>query len=225
VKFDPPTTKELLATIANTLIEHRDELTELDRAIGDADHGVNLDRGFKAVLANVDRISALSFGAALKEVGRTLIMAVGGASGPLYGKLFATVGLHLENDDDLSKDRVVVACDEAIKVVKALGRSDVGQKTMLDVLVPALDALRAGSGRGVLLAVRERADRAAEETVPMLALRGRASFLAERSRGHMDPGARSSSLIVGAVCTFLESRVATGSPALEPIRTISEQSQ
>jgi dihydroxyacetone kinase-like protein len=207
VNFDQRTTKGLLETIANTLIEKTDELTELDRAIGDADHGVNLDRGFKAVLADIDRISALPFGAALKEVGRTLIMAVGGASGPLYGKLFATVGLHLENENDLTKDRVVTACEEAIKVIKALGRSDVGQKTMLDVLVPALDALRAGNDRSVLLDVRERAHAAAEETVRMLALRGRASFLAERSRGHMDPGARSSELIVGAVCAFLESRV------------------
>ena len=207
MNFDQATTKQLLEAISNNLIEHRDELTELDRAIGDADHGVNLDRGFRAVLADIDRISARPFGAALKEVGRTLIMAVGGASGPLYGKLFATIGLHLEKENDLTKDRVVSACDEAITVVKALGRSDVGQKTMLDVLVPALDALRAGHDRGVLLDIRERAHAAAEETVRMLALRGRASFLAERSRGHMDPGARSSELIVGAVCAFLESRV------------------
>src|SRR6185295_16225198 len=151
-------------------------------------------------------ISALPFGAALKEAGRTLIMTVGGASGPLYGKLFATVGLHLENESDLTKERVVVACEEAVKVVKALGRSDVGQKTMLDVLVPALDAVRAGNDRQVLRDVRERAHAAAQETVRMLALRGRASFLAERSCGHMDPGARSSALIVEAVCAFLESR-------------------
>jgi dihydroxyacetone kinase-like protein len=207
VNFDQATTSELLAAIANTLIAHRDELTELDRAIGDADHGVNLDRGFRAVLANLDRISAQPFGSALKEVGRTLIMAVGGASGPLYGKLFATVGLHLDDESELTKDRVVAACEEAIKVIKALGKSDVGQKTMLDVLVPALETLRAGRDRGVLLEVRERAHAAAEETVPMVALRGRASYLAERSRGHMDPGARSSELIVRAVCAFLESRI------------------
>jgi len=207
VNFDQATTRELIVTIANALIERKDELTELDRAIGDADHGVNMDRGFKAVLAGIDRISAQPLGPALKEVGRTLIMAVGGASGPLYGKLFATLGLHLENERDLTKDRVVCACEEAIKVIKALGRSDVGQKTMLDVLVPALEALRAGNGHGVLAQVRERAHAAAGETVPMLAQRGRASFLGERSRGHMDPGARSSELIVESVCRFLESRV------------------
>lgn len=204
--FDQAATRELLEAVANTVIGHAAELTELDRAIGDADHGVNLDRGFKAVLANMDRIAALPIGSALKETGRTLIMAVGGASGPLYGKLFATVGLHLEHDHDLAKDRVVAACEEAIKVIKALGRSDVGQKTMLDVLVPALDALRAGNGKSLPRDIRERARTAAEETVPMLARRGRASFLGERSRGHMDPGARSSELIVGAVCGFLESR-------------------
>jgi len=207
VTFDQPTTRALLATIAETLIAHRDELTELDRAIGDADHGVNLERGFKAVLAGIDRISALPIGLALKDVGRTLIMAVGGASGPLYGKLFATIGLRLESEPALTKAAVVAACDDAIKVVKALGRSDVGQKTMLDVLEPALDALRTVDDREALRAVRERADAAAMETAGMLALRGRASFLGERSRGHVDPGARSSALIVGAVCTFLESRL------------------
>src|SRR5256885_325716 len=105
VKFDQGTTRELLETIANTVIGNANELTELDRAIGDADHGVNLDRGFKAVLANIDRISALPIGAALNEAGRTLILTVGGASGPLYGKLFATIGQHLESANDISKDQ------------------------------------------------------------------------------------------------------------------------
>jgi dihydroxyacetone kinase-like protein len=205
--FDQQNTKGLLELIANTVIKNAAELTDLDRAIGDADHGVNMDRGFKAVLANIDRISALTICAALNEVGRTLILAVGGASGPLYGKLFATVGQHLQNQNDLTKDGVVTACEEAIRVIKALGRSDVGQKTMLDVLVPTLDTLRAGNGPGALRDVRERARTAAQETVPMLARKGRAMFLGERSQGHMDPGARSSELIVGAVCNFLETRV------------------
>lgn len=207
MKFDQRTTKELIQAIADTVIQNANELTDLDRAIGDADHGVNLDRGFKAVLAKVDSIAALPINDALNEVGKTLILSVGGASGPLYGKLFATIGQHLKDPDELTKERVVTACEEAIKVLKALGRSDVGHKTMLDVLVPSLDQLRAGNGWSSLPELRERARTAAQETVPMIARRGRASFLGERSRGHMDPGARSCQLIVAAVCSFLETRL------------------
>jgi dihydroxyacetone kinase-like protein len=204
--LDPATTRQMMSAIAETVIAHANELTELDRAIGDADHGVNLERGFRAVLAKVDTIAELPINEALNEVGRTLILTIGGASGPLYGKLFATIGRELGDAEGLTKERVVIACDRAIDVLKALGRSDVGQKTMLDVLMPALDELRSAD-LASLRRVRERAHDAAQATVPMLALRGRASFLGERSRGHMDPGARSSELIVAQVCRFLEARL------------------
>jgi dihydroxyacetone kinase-like protein len=207
VKFDPSATREMIQAIADAVIGHADELTELDRAIGDADHGVNLERGFKAVLGKLDSISALPIDAALNEVGRTLIFSVGGASGPLYGKLFATIGQRLTTPERLTKERVVTAGEEAIKVIKALGRSDVGHKTMLDVLVPSLEELRAGDGVKSLRDIRERARAAAEATIPMIARSGRASYLRERSQGHMDPGARSSELIVSAVCRFLEARL------------------
>jgi dihydroxyacetone kinase-like protein len=197
----------MIQAIADTVIEKAGELTELDRAIGDADHGVNLERGFKAVLGKIDSISTHPVNDALNEVGKTLILSVGGASGPLYGKLFATIGQHLTNPERLTKERVVTACEEAIKVIKALGRSDVGHKTMLDVLVPSLEQLRAANGRSSLRDVRQRARAAAEETIPMIARSGRASYLGERSQGHMDPGARSSELIVSAVCSFLEARL------------------
>jgi len=197
----------MIQAVADTVIGHVNELTELDRAIGDADHGVNLERGFKAVLAKLDAISARPINDALSEVGKTLILSVGGASGPLYGKLFATIGQHLTEPEDLTKAHVVRACEQAIGVIKTLGRSDVGHKTMLDVLVPALDQLRAANGAGSLRQVRERANEAAVETIPMIAQRGRASFLCERSQGHMDPGARSSQLIVSAICDFLETRL------------------
>src|SRR5438045_1846726 len=146
MKFDQRTTREMIQTIAATVIGSTDELTELDRAIGDADHGVNLERGFKAVLGKIDSISVLPINAALSEVGKTLILSVGGASGPLYGKLFATIGQHLTNPEQLTREGVVAACEEAIKVIKTLGRSDVRHKTMLDVLVPSLEQLRAGNG-------------------------------------------------------------------------------
>ena len=207
MNFDQRTTKEMIQAIADTVIDNVEELTELDRAIGDADHGVNLERGFKSVLAKIDAISERPINEALSEVGRTLILSVGGASGPLYGKLFATIGQQLSNPDELTKERVVEACEQAIGVLKTLGRSDVGQKTMLDVLVPALDQLRVANGASSLNDLRERAHTAALETVPMIARRGRASFLGERSQGHMDPGARSSELIVAAVCHFLEGRL------------------
>ena len=206
MKFDQRTTREMIQTIADTVIGSTDELTELDRAIGDADHGVNLERGFNAVLAKIDSISAQPIDAALSEVGKTLILSVGGASGPLYGKLFATIGQHLTNADEITKERVVAACEQAISVIKTLGRSDVGHKTMLDVLVPSLDQLRMANGVSSLRDVRKRAHEAAVQTIPMIARRGRASFLGERSQGHMDPGARSSELIVAAVCDFLETR-------------------
>ena len=204
--FDSQTTRALIQAIADTVIGHASELTELDRAIGDADHGVNLERGFRAVLDKIDAISTLPIDRALSETGRTLIMSVGGASGPLYGKLFATIGQHLAGADLLTKETVVAACEQAIGVVKALGRSDVGDKTMLDVLVPTLDWLRAANGASTIDGATGRAHEAAMATIPMIARRGRASFLGERSRGHMDPGARSSELIVAAVCRFIESR-------------------
>jgi phosphoenolpyruvate---glycerone phosphotransferase subunit DhaL len=204
VTFDPRTTAEMIRAIAEAVIASAPELTELDRAIGDADHGVNLERGFKAVLAKIDDISARPLDDALREVGKTLILSVGGASGPLYGKLFATIGQRLADTSEIGKPQVIDACEHAIGVVKTLGRSDVGQKTMLDVLVPALDEL---SSAGSLAAVRERAHLAAAETIPMLARKGRASFLGERSCGHMDPGARSSELIITATCRFLEARL------------------
>jgi len=200
------TPKELIEAIANIVIAHADELTELDRAIGDADHGVNLTRGFRAVLERMDIIGVMPLGKALGEVGTTLIRFVGGASGPLFGKLFVTVGKYVDEAGIISQDTLIHAGENAIRVLMALGRSDVGQKTMLDVLVPVLDELRSVRGAGLLLQIRRRADIAARATVPMVARKGRAAFLGERSRGTMDPGARSCELIVSAVCRHLESR-------------------
>jgi len=200
------TTKELIEAIANVVIAHADQLTDLDRAIGDADHGVNLTRGFRAVLARMDTIGVMPLGKALSEVGTTLIRSVGGASGPLYGKLFVTVGKYVDEAGIISQDTLIHAGENAIRVLMSLGRSDVGQKTMLDVWVPVLDELRSVRGADLLPQIRRRATIAALATVPMVARKGRAAFLGERSQGHMDPGARSSELIVSAVCRHLESR-------------------
>lgn len=189
----------LITDIADTIVAHADELTALDQAIGDGDHGLNMKRGFEAVRAETASLSEKPLPDALKAIGTKLVMTVGGASGPLFGTLFMTLGKELPADPgraDLS-----AALAKSIDAVAARGKSQSGQKTMLDVLYPVQAAVVAGkSGREVA----DAADAAAEATKPMKAIRGRASFLGDRSIGHMDPGARSSALIVRAMAEVLE---------------------
>jgi dihydroxyacetone kinase-like protein len=199
--IDREVRKLLFEAVAHRVIAGADELTDLDRAIGDGDHGINMRRGFEAVLATVDELSAKNLGESLKGVGTTLVMRVGGASGPLYGTLFMSLGKSLE--DEVTCERAADAFAAAIEAVKARGKSDVGQKTMLDVLFPVLEVLREG-GADMAARLKAAAKLAAERTIPMRAIRGRASFLGERSVGHMDPGARSSALIVDAVADVME---------------------
>jgi dihydroxyacetone kinase-like protein len=193
--------RKVIEAVTSTVIAHTDELTALDQAIGDGDHGLNMKRGAAAVLSQLDDLAAKPLPEALKTVGLTLVMKVGGASGPLYGTLFTTLGKELSAAPD--HDEVVRAMGAAIAAVKKIGRSDVGQKTMLDVLSPVHEELAAG-GTGLPDRLRQRAAAAADATVPMKATKGRASFLGERSIGHLDPGARSSSLIIAAICTAME---------------------
>lgn len=195
------TLKQLIVGVAESVIAHAEELTALDQAIGDGDHGLNMKRGFEAVLAEVDKTAVLPPADALKAAGMALVMKVGGASGPLYGTLFMTLGKAWPATVD--RAGLADAFDAAIDAVKARGKSEPGMKTMLDVLVPLAAELRAGSD---LAKLRATADAAAAATVPMKAIRGRASFLGERSVGHMDPGARSSSLILHAIADVLEQR-------------------
>ena len=191
---------KLIEAVANCVIEHADELIALDQAIGDGDHGLNMKRGFEAVLADLDKISALPTGEALKAVGMTLVMKVGGASGPLYGTLFISLGKALPQE--LTVAGIADAFAVAVDAVKARGKSDAGEKTMLDVLVPLLEVLRSGAD-DLPKRLHVCATEAAGATVSMKATRGRASFLGERSIGHMDPGARSSELIVHAILKVL----------------------
>jgi dihydroxyacetone kinase-like protein len=193
--------KTLFETVAQRVIASADELTDLDRAIGDGDHGINMRRGFEAVLATADELSARNLGESLKGVGTTLVMKVGGASGPLYGTLFMSLGKSLT--DEVTCEQAADAFAAALDAVKARGKSDIGQKTMLDVLFPVLGVLREG-GDGMAARLKATARAAADKTIPMRAIRGRASFLGERSIGHMDPGARSSALIVDAVADVME---------------------
>jgi phosphoenolpyruvate---glycerone phosphotransferase subunit DhaL len=202
----PELQRKLIQTVANRVIQHAEELVTLDQAIGDGDHGLNMKRGFEAVLGDLDKTAALPAGDALKAVGMALVMKVGGASGPLYGTLFMSLGKALPLE--LSAASLADAFAAAVDAVKARGKSDAGEKTMLDVLVPLLAVLRSG-GEDLSKRLRVCATASAAATVPMRATRGRASFLGERSIGHMDPGARSSELMVHAILDVLEREAAT----------------
>jgi dihydroxyacetone kinase-like protein len=191
----------LIAAVADTIAAHADELTALDQAIGDGDHGLNMKRGFEAVRGEKDAIAAKPLPDAIKAVGTKLVMTVGGASGPLFGTLFMALGKELPAAPD--RDGLTAALGKAIEAVEARGKSQPGQKTMLDVLQPVYEALVRGRTGAEIADV---ADKAAEATVPMKALRGRASFLGERSVGHMDAGARSTALLVRAIAETAEDR-------------------
>src|SRR6202166_3997688 len=161
--IDRQARKLLFETVAQRVIASADELTDLDRAIGDGDHGANMRRGFEAVLAAVDELAARNLGESLKGVGTTLVMKVGGASGPLYGTLFMSLGKSL--NDEVSREQADDAFAAAIDAVKARGKSDVGQKTMLDVLFPVLEVLREG-GTDMTARLRAAANAAAANTIP-----------------------------------------------------------
>jgi dihydroxyacetone kinase-like protein len=205
MSLKPETLKSLVRAAAEQVIASAPELTALDQAIGDGDHGTNMKRGFEAVLGKLEAIGSQPPGEALKTIGKTLVMTVGGASGPLYGSFFLAAGEALSRKrlpDDLAE---VFGC--GVDAVSARGRSGPGEKTMLDVLFPVLETLQAAAGRPDLIErVRAAASEAVERTAPMQATKGRASFLGPRSVGHLDPGARSSCVLVHAVCNTLETR-------------------
>jgi dihydroxyacetone kinase-like protein len=181
--------------------EHRAELVRLDTAIGDGDHGTNMDRGMRKALANLDTLEGDDIGGALKSVGMALVSSVGGAAGPLYGTLFLQMGAATAGADTLDVAALAEALEAGVKGVQARGKAEPGDKTMIDALLPAVAALReaAGGGTSVSEAVGRAAD-AAEEgmkaTIPMEARKGRASYLGPRSVGHQDPGATSSYLLL-----------------------------
>jgi phosphoenolpyruvate---glycerone phosphotransferase subunit DhaL len=197
---DPELIRALAGRAQAVIAAHAGELTALDQAIGDGDHGLNMTRGFDAIAAAVDELAALGLGAALQKAGMTLVMKVGGASGPLYGSGLIAMGKAApERPADLAAAATMLAA--GIEAVKARGKADAGAKTMLDVLIPAQAALADG-----LDAFRAAADAGLEATRPMRATKGRAAFLGERSIGHIDPGARSSALLIHAVCDVLEGK-------------------
>lgn len=200
----------VIEAMVTAIQNHADELTALDQAIGDGDHGINMKRGFTAIAAIKPELEGLSASAALQKIGMTLVMKVGGASGPLYGSFFMAMGKALPEQATLAS--VAAAFAEGVEAVKKRGKSEIGEKTMLDVLVPVSKILQTevakGSSRAELVAVvQASAETGLQATKPMQATKGRASFLGERSIGHLDPGARSSCLLIKTVCIYCEDLV------------------
>ncbi|MEP6598281.1 MAG: dihydroxyacetone kinase subunit DhaL [Actinomycetota bacterium] len=190
-----------IRAMAAVVGEHRIELTHLDREIGDGDHGENLNRGFQAVLGKLDADPPATPGAALKLVATTLISTVGGAAGPLYGTGFLRAATAVGDAQDLDAALVVAALTACRDGVVARGKAESGDKTMVDALTPAVDAAAAAgdSVADVLRAAADAAAAGADATIPLVARKGRASYLGERSVGHPDPGATSTALLLRAL--------------------------
>ncbi len=208
----PITTEDTLRwlkQLANVLHENRDYLTQLDSPIGDADHGINMDRGFKAVIDKLPTVANMDIGSILKTVGTTLVSTVGGASGPLYGTAFLRAGMATSGKHELYEADVVSMLEAALEGIKARGKAQPGEKTMVDALTPALAAAKEAEAENLgLPPMLRRASDAAEAgmkaTIPMLATKGRASYLGERSIGHQDPGATSSWLMLKTLAEISE---------------------
>jgi len=190
-------------SFAALIAENRDHLTELDAAIGDADHGSNMDRGMKAAVAALDENPPTTVGALLSKVGMTLVSTVGGASGPLFGTLFLRMGSSLGDTNSVSPAALAAALRSGLGGVVERGKAGAGDKTMYDALAPAVEALEAAVAadvplRDALIAARDAAAAGRDATTPMLARKGRASYLGERSVGHQDPGATTVALLLDA---------------------------
>jgi dihydroxyacetone kinase-like protein len=190
--IDEAMRRRLLEAIVETIAAHAEELTAIDAAQGDGDHGLNMNRGFAAVTAKADAIVAKPLPEAMQEVGRTLVMTVGGASGAIFGTAFMAAGKSLAANP--TRANAAAAMVAAIAAVRARGKAEFGHKTMLDVLGPVAEALREPQADIAAVAFA-----AAEATAGMQAVRGRASFLGERSLGTMDAGARSAALIIATI--------------------------
>ena len=197
--FDGAALRRFLETFADRLHERRDELTQLDSAIGDADHGTNMDRGFTAVRGKLAELAEADLGATSKAVGMTLISTVGGASGPLYGTFFLRLAHRARRTDQRHRPPSSgEALHAALEGVRMRGKAEADDKTMVDALAPAVDAYDAAQGDGLAAALAAAAAAAAagrDRITPLVARKGRASYLGERAMGHQDPGATSTTIL------------------------------
>jgi phosphoenolpyruvate---glycerone phosphotransferase subunit DhaL len=198
--------RDWIRAYADAIAERRVELVKLDTAIGDGDHGTNMDRGMRKAVEKLDATEGGDIGALLKTVGMALVSSVGGAAGPLYGTLFLQMGTASAGQEELDLAGWTEALEAGVKGVQARGKAELGDKTMIDALDPAVEALRDAANEGADLghALRRSADAAAEgmrATTPLEARKGRASYLGPRSVGHQDPGATSSQLLLEVAAT------------------------
>jgi dihydroxyacetone kinase-like protein len=213
VTFTHADVEDWMKRFAAEVAENRAYLTKLDGAIGDGDHGTNMDRGMKKVLERLDATDGDDIGASLKAVGMALVSSVGGAAGPLYGTLFLQMGQATAGRSELDLAGFTEALDAGVQGVIKRGKAEPGDKTMLDALGPALEALRTADADdvpGALARAAEAAREGMEATVPMVARKGRASYLGERSAGHQDPGATSSHLLLKTAAEAVGSGGAAG---------------
>ncbi len=192
-----------IGDFAGVIAENRRELVRLDTAIGDGDHGTNMDRGMKAAVEKLETVESDDIGALLKAVGMALVSKVGGAAGPLYGTLFLQMGTASAGREELDLAGWTAALESGVKGVQARGKAELEDKTMIDALVPAVEALRAAATDGAdlgdaLRASADAAEQGRDATTPLEARKGRASYLGPRSVGHQDPGATSSALLLRA---------------------------
>lgn len=198
-----------LEATATVMTENREYLTQLDAAIGDADHGINMTRGFNKVMEKLPSVADKDIGNILKTTGMTLISSVGGASGPLYGTFFMRSGMALASKEELTDDDLFKMLKTGVEGIVQRGRAQLEDKTMFDAWSPALDAMQAAidngqDTKGSMKAAVDAAEQGMKNTIPLIARKGRASYLGERSRGHQDPGATSSYLMLKALLDTLE---------------------
>ncbi len=198
---------DLLSAIASIIQRNAEEITELDQAIGDGDHVFNLQRGIDALLPMAEELSGLDWPAALQKIGMTVMSTIGGASGSLYGTLFVSISKALRGRA-LDVSTFAEAFGQGVEAVKARGKADLGDKTMLDVLIPVAETLRQTAAEALPLpeafaCIRKAAEQGVESTRDLLATKGRASFLGERARGHLDAGAKTSQLMIEAISGVL----------------------
>jgi dihydroxyacetone kinase-like protein len=189
-------------------------LTALDQAIGDGDHGLNMRRGALAIQAKLTELSGQSLNDALRTMGMTCMSVIGGSSGPVFGTLMVTLSKELPSGP-IEPAALAAAIDAGIKALTRLGKAEVGQKTLLDVLFPVQQLLAAG-GDDIVARVRRCAFDSAQATAQMDAIKGRASFLGDRALGHVDPGSRSMALIIGAICDRLGTGTSVAGATVSP---------
>ena len=202
--------KDWMHRAAAMLTEHRMELIDLDRAIGDGDHGENMARGFNALVAKMDKVPPDDVAGVFKLVAMTLMSKVGGAAGPLYGTAFMRAAKAADGGD-LDSDGVVALCEAALDGIVSRGKATTNEKTMVDAWTPAIEAAKAAAADGkspaeTLRAAADAAAKGAEDTIPMKATKGRASYLGERSIGHKDPGATSTSYLLAVAADAAEAK-------------------